>query len=491
MLNATKDDISDDKDGDRGVIDTKTTTEEPQGDLYIEWVYIVDLDNSCFTVRSGSGWSRYFKLGNLPYHLFELHLSKKEVLVTPVSLESLYTTTSVAINYDAIQLARFAKLAPRPCRIDGPDKYPPVTTGKDLNSWKPLTQHLLGTFLERYLTVFKDLASPESVAMFLSTGLDGHTTPIYQYKQLAYGILNLCDSPRRIKFRKGVCRYSGPQKHGPPAHPTWECPQKSIIWIGEVLVILEPRIAVEEFLHVAIGKAIDLLGRPQLGTTETRRAVIFSIQALVIVAVKFVGLEEPDITYSQNLPVITPSDCSWYRCFGGLREKPTAGLDALIDVFARQREVYSLPAGLPFEICTEIYNLSNLATRESLAVSCRVFRAIKTDHPHIGQWELLHSWNHGNIGFVARSGPGLVHSVVSVEECQPRATGFCVGLFRGAQHIDLELPWLVVVKQQSNGFVGCRCCVGLPVLSEAPTMLGRVINMDRYEEERLESYSAV
>lgn len=199
-----------------------------------------------------------------------------------------------------------------------------------------------------------------------------------------------------MKFRKGVCRYSAPQKHDPLGRPTWECPRKDIFWIGEVLVILEPRIAVEEFLHAAIGKAIDLIGYPRDRNTGTRKAVIFSIQAVVIVSVNKGGLGEPDITYSENLPVITPSDCSWCRFFGGLHDAPTAGLAAIMGVFARNRELYSLPARLPLEICTELYNLCNLAPRESLAVSCRAFRAIERAHPHIGQWDLLRSWNHGN-----------------------------------------------------------------------------------------------
>lgn len=485
MWDLKADDNSNEDDGDLGwgVVDVKPTPFEPRGDLHLEWVYIVDLDDSRFTITSSSGWSRHFKLGNLPHHLFDDDLSEGEVLTTPVELECLYTDTTAMASYDAIQLARFAKHASLLSRIDTPQGYPPVVTSEDLDSWKPLTQLLLAKFLERYLACFKDLAGPESAVIFDSTGLDTNTAPVYLYKRLAYGIINLCDSPKRIKFRKGLCDYIAPSKHH-QSQPTWECPQRNVYWIGEVLVILEPRIHVLEFLHAAIGKALDLLGRPKAGTSETRRAVIFSIQALVIVTVNYRGLDEPEITYSQNLPVITPSDCNWYRCFGGLYEEPTAGIGALMDVFARERETYSLPAGLPFEICTEIYNLSNLATRESLAVSCRAFRAIQTIHPRIGQWDLLHAWNHGNVGFVASEGPGLTHSVVSVEECQSRRTGFRVGLFRGAQHIDLNLPWVAVVKLQNEGYDGCRCCAGLPIRGAKPAMLGRVIRMEQYEEER-------
>lgn len=485
MWDLKADDNSDDDDGDLGwgVVDLKPTPIEPRGDIHLEWVYIVDLDDSRFTITSNSGWSRQFKLENLPHHLFEDRLSEEEALTTPVSLESLYTDTTGMASYNAIQLARFVKHAPRLSRIDRPQGYPPVITTEDLDSWKPLTQLLLAKFLERYLACFKDLAGPEGAVIFDNTGLDKNTARVYRYKQLAYGIINLCDSPRRIKFRKGLCDYIGPDKNYQPK-PTWGCPHKNVFWIGEILVILEPRIKVLEFLHAAIGNALDLLGRAQGGTTETRRAVIFSIQTLVIVTVNYRGLDELDITYSQNLPVITPSDCDWYRCFGGLYEEPTAGLGALMDVFARAREAYSLPAGLPFEICTEIYNLSNLATRESLAVSCRAFRAIQTIHPRIDKWELFHAWNHGNVGFVASEGPGLTHSVVSVEECQYLRPGFRVGLFRGAQHVDLRLPWVAVIKQRNEGYEGCRCCAGLPILSAKPAMLGRVIRMEQYEEER-------
>lgn len=492
-LNLTQGDDCGDEDDEQswGVYDKKPSTEEPQGDLYIEWVYIVDLDNNCFTVKSGSGWSRVFKLENLPRNLFEEYLSEEEVLTMPISLENLYITSPPTIGYDAAHLARFARHAPHLSKVDVPQEETHFTASEDLNSWKPLTQLLLELFLERYITFFKELVRPENQAIFDSTGLDGYTAATHLYKQLAFGIINLCDSPRRIKFRKGSCRYKTPGKHDQPQRPRWECPQKNSTWMDEVLVILEPRIAVQEFLHAAIGKAIDLLGRQRTGTTKASgMAVIFSIQALVIVAMNYDNLGEPDITYSQTLPVITPSECSWYRCFGGLRTDPPAGLAALIDAFARQRDSYSLPAGLPFEICAKIYKLSRRATRKSLAASCRVFRVIETECPRIGKWELLHTWNHGNVGFVASAGPGLTNSVVSLEECRFRGTGFCVGLFRGGYHIDLDLPWLVVVNQQSEGFEGCHCCVGLPILSKQPAMMGRLINMDRYDKEREEDSSS-
>lgn len=79
---------------------------------------------------------------------------------------------------------------------------------------------------------------------------------------------------------------------------------------------------------------------------------------------------------------------------------------------------------------------------------------------------------------------------MSLEECSFRRTGFCVGLFNGGQHINLDLPWLVVVKQQSEGVEGCRCCGGLLILgAEPPT--GRPMNIDRYMEERKRSFAGL
>lgn len=475
----------DENDEQWGVYAKEPSTEEPQGDLHIEWVYIIDLDNSCFTIRSGSGWSRQFKLGNLPYHLFQDELSKEDVLVMPVSLQQMYTDP--ATGYDAVQLDRFVKFAPRQMAVMVSQLESHFDADAKLDSWKPLSQLLLEKFLERYITYFKDLDTPENQAILMSTGLDGCSITEYRFKQLAYGILSLCDSPGRIRFRKGF-GLNIRQKNEVLRRPNWESPYKNNIWMGEVLVILEPRIMVQEFLHAAIGKAIDMLGRSQVkasGACQT--AVIFSIQALVIVTMKEDNAGEPDITYSQSLPVITPSDCQWYRCFGGLRTEPTLGLAALIDVFVRQRESYSLPASLPFQVCTEIYQLSNLATRQALGTSCRAFRAIQSANPHIGEWELLHTWNHGNVGFLATRGYGLAKSVVSLEECQYMERGLTVGVFRGGHTINLDLPWLKVVKQQQEGFEGCRCCQGLPILSKKPVMMSRTIDMSHVEEERNES----
>lgn len=482
---------NDDDDGQWGVYAKEPSTEEPQGDLHLEWVYIVDLDNSCFTIRSGSGWSRQFKLGNLPYHLFERGHSKEGILVMPVSLEQMYSTTTPAADYDVVQLDRFTKFSPRQTMIKVSQEESHFTTSLKLDSWKPLSQLLLEKFLERYIKTIKDLARPNNLAILESTGLGGHTSTAYRFRQIAYGILSLCDSPGRIRFRKGTCSYQAPQKYEEPRHPDWEAPISSNIWMGEVLVILEPRITVQEFLYAAIGKAIDMIGRSQVNASGTSRtAVIFSIQSLVIVTMKDGNDGEPDITYSQSLPVITPSDCQWYRFFGGFRTEPTPGLDALLNVFASQRESYSLPAGLPFELCAEIYKLSNLATRKSLTATCLAFRAIETANPLIGEWELFNTWSHGNVGFVAARGKGLARSVVDLEECGFRMTGFKVGIFRGGHVIDLDLPWLQVVKRQQDGFEGCHCCRGLPVRRAMPVMMGRTIDVSRIEEERNGSSSS-
>lgn len=492
-------------DGDEcpwGVYDRKPSHKEPQGNIHIEWVYILDLDNNCFTVCQGSNWSRKFKMENPPRYLFEKNIAKKELLVMPIPLEYLYTTTTAsttstastasatpATGHDIVNLAQFTTFAPRLVTIEVSEESH-FKAGACLDSWKPLSQLLLEKFLERYITTFKDLASPKSQAIFASTGLDHFTDTGYRFRQLAYGILNLCDSAGRIKFRRGRCynRTGGKEPSTDP--PSWECPTSNVLWMGEVLVILEPRIAIEEFLHAAIGKAIDLVRRSRVTTGGIRgTAVIFSLQALVIVRVRYADDSAcgPDISYSQSLPVITPSECSWTRCFGGLRATPTAGLVALLDVFARQSKSYALPAGLPVEICTQIYGLCHNATRKSLAESCHAFWAIVSTYPQIDGWELIHSWNHGNVGFLARrGGPGMAKSVVSLEECSFGNYGFLVGLFNGRHRIDLDLPLLEAVKQSQSGYKGCACCVGLPVLEEAPVMPGRSFTIPDYIEKERE-----
>lgn len=469
----------------------KPSTCEPQGDLHIEWVYIVDLDASRFVVRSGSGWSREFKLENLPYHVFEQPtINKHELLFMPISIDHL-NCTDYAPDYDKDHLTRFAEWAPSLSPITVA-KESAFTPSDSLSSWESICYLLLDKFLDREIRFFKEFGSPASIAKLNSTGLKGDIGDSYRYLQLAWGLLNLCDSTRKIKFRKGHCvdLYRMSKNRG--SYPRWQSSTKNILWMNSTLVIIKPRIAIQEFLEAAIGNAIDLVTRSRVSTCEFQaKAVIFSIQALVLVTITYPAdiARDPEITYSQTLPVITPSDCNWYRCFGGIRATPPAGLAALVDVFTRQSESYELPAGLPVDIITEIYNLSDLATRKSLVVSCRAFRAIMTACPRIGDWELFHTWNHGNVGFVASRGPGVSKAVVSIEECEYGKKGYEVRHFRGNEMMDFKLPWFVVVKQQQEGYEGCACCAGLPVLSAAPTMVGRVIDMERYEAERTE-YSA-
>lgn len=464
-----------------GPYDRQPCRKEPVGSVHIQWIYIVDLDNKCFAVRTGSGSSREFKLENPPRHLFEPDVSN-ELLKTHISLRYLYGPAP-AIGHNPVDLARFAEFAPRQYTVDVVEESH-FDAGAILDSWKPLSQLLLQNFLERYIKTIKRLANARNLAVLASTGLDRMTTAAYRFKQLAYAILNLCDPVGRIKFRpKRIYPLSLP--------PMWSCQDKAVFWMGDVLVILEPRIAVEEFLHAAIGKAIDLVRRSRVRIGGIHGiAVIFSIQALVIVNIRYPdgGAGKPDLTFSQTLSVITPSECSWTRCFAGLRASPTDGLAALIDVFAKQNVSYHLPAGLPVEIYTQIYKLSNLATRKSMAESCRAFRAIVNSYPRIGEWELLHTWNHGNVGFVARKNLGLTKSVVSLEECDYTQSGYQVGVFHGHNLIDLDLPCLEIVRRQEEGIKGCACCVGLPVLAEVPAWPSRVFSIPAHiEREREES----
>lgn len=468
-----------------GAYDRKPCYDEPVGDVHIQWIYIVDLDNNSFVVRSGTGWNREFKLENPPRSLFE-HDGESEIFIMPISLRYLYGAAPV-IGHDLNGLARFTEFAPRKYVVEVP-KESHFDAGIILDAWKPLSQLLLQNFLERYLGCFKNLAKAKNTSIFASTGLDGKTATAYQFKQLAYGILNLCDPVGRIKFRP-----KHRVAHSPvvPSVPPWECPDGNIMWMGNVLIILEARINVEEFLHAAIGKAIDHVRRSHVrigGIYGT--AVIFSIQALVIVNIKYPddNAGKPSITFSQTLPVITPSECSWTRCFGGLHAQPTEGLAALIDVFARHSESYLLPHGLPVEICDEIYQLCDLETRGALARSCRAFRAILDPYPRIDGWDLIHTWNHGNVGFVARQNGSLEKSVVSLEESKYPGAGCEMGLFRGGHLITLNLPHLEVVEQQNQGFKGCACCVGLPVLTDAPDWPSRSFTIpDHIEQEREES----
>lgn len=468
-------------DGSRpwGPYDRQPCRKEPVGSVHIRWIYIVDLDNKCLVVRTDCGSSRQFKLENPPRHLFEQDIDT-ELMEIPISLQYLYEAAP-AIGYNPVDLARFAEFAPRQYTV-AVVKESKFDAGAIIDPWKSLSQLLLQNFLERYITTIKELATAKNLAILASTGLDGKTIAAYQFRQLAYAILNLCDPVGRIIFRPGYINPSG-------LPPQWACPDRTIVWMGDVLVILEPRIAVEEFLHAAIGKAIDLVRRSHVNIGGIHGiAVIFSIEALVIVNIKYLdnGAGKPDLTFSQTLSVITPSECSWTRCFSGLRASPTEGLAALIDIFAKQNVSYTLPAGLPVEIYTQIYRLSNLATRKSMAESCRAFRAIVNSYPRIGEWDLLHTWNHGNVGFVAIKDHGLTRSVVSVEECEYPRPGYEVGVFCGRNWIDLDLPYLEVVKQLDEGIKGCACCVGLPVLSEAPDLPPRTINIPAHIERERE-----
>lgn len=412
------------------------------------WTCIVDLDKKQLTIHSNLGWDRQFKLGNLPFQLPE-HSQLEELLHWPIPLEFLHLETPEnGPNIDDI--SRFSLFRPSQEVVM---VLQPVTQRVD--PWTPLGLFVLDIFVERYRISIGNLSLGYIFPYIVSHGNDDMSNPAYQYRQLAYAVLNLCQPAGSLLFssKKSV------------VHPeesyqftSWTYPETSEVWIGDIPVLIVARISIEEFLHAAIGKAIDLLTRAQQRERiGTRTAVIFAIHALVIVSMREPELatDGPIVTFSQALPVLPPSELRPTSASRMLLERPTTGLSVLMNLFGAQQKPYLAP--LPVEICTQIHEMCDFATRKQLAATCRAFRVIDTARPRIDGWELLGFCNHGNRRFFARAEGTERRYFVELQKSGRWGQACQIALFRGADMLLMELPWLSVAKLCPSEKERCAC----------------------------------
>lgn len=407
----------------------------PSFDFHINWVYIVDLDDCMFTVAESVKSKRQFRLDNIPRWLFEDSSDCGGVMTAAVPTEYLAEFRTVAgpdMGLVAFYMTCSPKIQPMYETLQKEQFSAPQT----------LRLALLNQFVERFSTTFQDLGS--------STGKDS-----FSFRQLTYAILSLCNIGADVRLKRERLWWNYNKVIGTESEATldYDIPDAATYWLNDVLVVLEPRIHAQQYLHAAIGRAIKKAQPKHRPTVVT---IICSLDLVVLANIN----TNPAGTYvvhTRNLLLCPENELG--RKWTTLESHPTEGIVALFELFVTHLPApTSFPGGLPTELCYDLFNFCEPSTKLSLASTCRLFRRIASEQLTLEGWTLLRPWGHNDANFVALPGPCVV---VLMESLKVTCDGLKVCLFSGRYSLELKLPLLSISKTDNEGYPGCECCLGL------------------------------
>lgn len=347
----------------------------PVNTLFIEWIYIIDLDRKLFSVGCRSPGSfvncRYkegltlrnnFKLDDIPEDwstLIETARSEKTLL------------NGEFVNYprpepDQNLLALYSRSHP-------------VIFQAPLMSGCPVDEVISTKLLQDFTRQVSDYENYDYFTFLHEWGPDDP-----QFKQLAFGILCLSSSPE-ISVSHAECV------------STWfECayPASSAFWFNGVYIIFETHLDNPDNLKAAVGKAIYTREHsPQ----KSFMALIFSIQHVVVIEFNNDG------TVNHTMPILVIDNLQdiKLRTHVAFSDPQNLGFRTIIATLSRgnkeliaQKELKDGPpnsANLPNELLLYILSLVDLDTRTTLRKSSRLFRRLADLNRRIGPYTLKHN----------------------------------------------------------------------------------------------------
>lgn len=432
----------------------------PKLDLYIEWIYLIDLDQNVFRVYGRDDpytWDccgiQYFRLDNIPRWLFEL----QPIELDP-NVERIYSVYPVITASPEIlpgeHWANYLREIPTPdpellelyqslsLRLGG---WVPVAA--HIPVWRRLQVQLLEQFVEYFLRSFHDVCPSRKSSPFIIRQLAFATLCILRSGPMKF---HSTSSPR--KLRLGTVR-------GGIQTPAWEPPDADSYWLDNVLVLLNEHIHDKKSqpsptIQAAIAKAVQLASAADSSSDVT--AIIFSIYCIVIVNIKHMP-HGPEVSHSFNIPLF--SFCDVDDAFGSedmriLRATQflTFGVQILLDVFSAHPVLPRSPSGrsshaLPTELCQQIFRCADPTVQTGLEASCRLFREIAMEYPRIGEWTLLKC--SGKREFIALRSSTNTEHVVQLKPIRapPRGantTAFELSLEGCGERLYLNMPPFVV-----------------------------------------------
>lgn len=352
---------------------------------YVQWIYVVDLDNETFSVGIPFHIRRVFHLRQVPRALFapkptgtgEIpEFDHYRVLIDPVPRNTL-AGISVPREPDLGLIELYHSCAPQV------NPLPLVDASAALSVRKHLRLCLGSIYIKGHTTALHEIYTNNATLGDQPQPPGWLHGPLgFRFRQLVYGIVSLYSSTLQVHFRVDRRYNSSAQWHRYHRRDQWDpltwMPPLDEYWIGDILIVPEVAISTTECLQAAIGKAVQVINARNATTGEaspvTTRAVIISLNSLVVVDVC-----GNTLTHTPNMTLLAR-----YHSI-------TDGMRTLLDVLftpAPHPAPQSFPR-LPVEMCRKVFRYATEDTRHSLALTCRLFHGIAYDYgPRISEWNL-------------------------------------------------------------------------------------------------------
>lgn len=262
----------------------------PELDTFIEWIYVIDLDQNILRVYAQNDpfmWDtcgiQYFRLDNIPRWLFDLEEIKTDSEWRVCSVYPIITATEETVPLEC--WANYVRDIPKP-KTELLEFYHSLSHQTKLSiapaahspTWRRLQILLLGQFVEYFLRSFHDVCPSRKSSPFI-------------VRQLAYAVLCLLQpgGTAGMKFHGTVA----PHKlfygwvRGGIQTPSWEPPDSDSYWLGNVLIVLDEHIYdhsdyLAPISKAAIAKTVQLACAADTGSDPDVVAVIFSIHCIFI-----------------------------------------------------------------------------------------------------------------------------------------------------------------------------------------------------------------
>lgn len=355
----------------------------PVNDLFIEWIYVIDLDLDVFRVSDTNinnpdepGMNRYFRIDNIPRDFFLRETVETTGWRYPV-MSDLVPDEHFADHLGAIPepeptlLALYQSFSPRPVFSFS------IPSGDRNSPWDRLQLELLGEFVQYFIYSFSD-------------SWPSRTSSPFVFRQLAYAVLSLASSDG-MKFHYTTAKHAlhANDLDAELCTPSWDPPDDDTYWLGDVLIVLNQHLSTTANGSPSPTTQASIAHAVQLAGAKPTIAVIFSVRWILLV---HIAPGEP-ITHSVALPLLAldpTAEPFSEESLAGLETGgyATPGFLALIDLFRMYPHVPRFralsSAIFPAELCRMVFRYADEDTQTALEETCRMFRAIAAEYPRIG-----------------------------------------------------------------------------------------------------------
>lgn len=290
--------------------------------------------------------SRKFPINNIPMSMFACISDPLQLMVSPVPQHVLDSP-----HFDSELVTLYQHSGPRVVSTS-----PTLGTG-NISRRVMIRQMLIRQFVGHYYLLFEEIRTDSQANIFF-------------FRLLMYGLLNICNDSADLCFEPemfpSTYKVLINSRHRQFLTPYWEIPAFTHYTLNSVIIVLEPRMHILEYLQAAIGQAISMANtRPEFQT-----ALILSLDSVVIA----------QFTRTNNILTVSHTEnllSRPYHLLCSFEDASSVGIDAVIETFASQpRAPCTIPAPFPAELWEEIFLCSAPSTKSALGGTCGFLRSI-------------------------------------------------------------------------------------------------------------------